>query len=307
MELPDAQTLEKIDFSLPKGGVITGRVIDEFGEPISDVQVTVERYQFVQGRRQLVNAGRSGSTNDIGEFRIFGLSPGQYYLSAALRHFQMGAETDDHSGYAPTYYPGASSPESAQKITIGLGETISDLTITLTPTRTARVSGTVTTSQGKPMPGMIMVVQRSGNGFMTSMGGRVLPDGTFAISGVAPGEYTLQANTGMGGDDVEFASADITVTGEDLAGVALIATKPVTVTGRVIVPPSALAAFQPAGQRVFASPVQSGPDVLRGGQSPWGGEGRPHVLDEGVSGQSSLLAQRARRSGERRSTCEPSG
>jgi hypothetical protein len=267
VELVDAQTIEKIDFSLPKGAVITGRVLDEFGEPITDVQVSVQRYQFMQGRRQLMNAGRSGSTNDIGEFRIFGLSPGQYYLSAVLRNFQMAA-TEDRSGYAPTYYPNALTPESAQKITVGLGETISDLTMTLTSARTARVSGTVVSSQGKPMPGMIMVVQRSGNGFMSSMGGRVLPDGTFSLSGVAPGEYTLQTNGGMGGDDPEFASADITVAGEDLAGVALVATKPVTITGRVIVPPSALAAFRPGEQRVFASPVQSGGMPFAPGNRP---------------------------------------
>ena len=258
VELLDTQTIEKIDFGLPKGAIITGHVLDEFGEPVTDVVVTAQRYQFTQGRRQLVTAGRSGSTNDIGEFRIFGLSPGQYYVSAVLRNFQMAA-TEDRSGYAPTYYPNAPTPESAQKIVVGLGETISDLTMTLTPARTSRVSGTVVSSQGKPMPGMIMLVQRSANGFMSSMGGRVLPDGTFSISGVAPGEYTLPSNGGMGGDDPEFAATDITVAGEDLAGVALIATKPVTVTGRVIIPSSVLTAFRPGEYSVYTNPVEPGP------------------------------------------------
>ena len=188
LEIGNAQTVEKVDFSLPKGSVITGRILDEFGEVMADVQVSVQRYQYMQGRRRLMNVGRTGTTNDIGEFRIFGLSPGQYYLSATLRNFQMGSETDDRSGYAPTYYPGSPNPETAQKITVGIGQTISDLAMTLTPTRTARVTGTALDSQGKPFPGMVMVVQRNGGMFMSSSAARVMPDGTFTMNGVAPGE-----------------------------------------------------------------------------------------------------------------------
>src|SRR5205807_824498 len=72
--------------ALPRGSVVTGRIVDEFGEPMPEVQVAAMRYQFIQGRRQLTPAGRFASTNDIGEFRLFGLSPGQYYLSATWRN-----------------------------------------------------------------------------------------------------------------------------------------------------------------------------------------------------------------------------
>jgi hypothetical protein len=268
LEIGNAQTVEKVDFSLPKGSVFTGRVVDEFGEAMADVQVAVMRYQFMQGRRRLTNAGRTGMTNDIGEFRIFGLAPGQYYLSATLRNMQMGTETEDRSGYAPTYYPGSPNPEAAQKITVGLGQTLSDLTMTLTPTRTARVTGSAFDSQGKPFPGMVMIVQRNGGMFMSNSAGRVMADGSFSINGVAPGEYTLQANGGgMGGDDPEFASVDVTVAGEDLSDVHLVATRPVTVTGRVIVDASAAASFRPANFSVFSNPFQQ--DVMfMGGSRP---------------------------------------
>src|SRR5690349_17062792 len=63
----DGQTVEKVDFVLPRGGVITGRILDEFGEPLADAQVSALRSQFVNGRRRLMNAGRMASTNDIGE------------------------------------------------------------------------------------------------------------------------------------------------------------------------------------------------------------------------------------------------
>jgi protocatechuate 3,4-dioxygenase beta subunit len=85
LEIGEGQTIERVDFGLPRGSLITGRVMDEFGEPATDVQVAALRYQFVQGRRQLVPAGRTVTTNDLGEYRVFGLPPGQYYVSATLR------------------------------------------------------------------------------------------------------------------------------------------------------------------------------------------------------------------------------
>ena len=45
-----------------------GRIFDEFGEPLSDVMVQPMRYQFVQGKRTLVGAGRQSTTDDNGEF-----------------------------------------------------------------------------------------------------------------------------------------------------------------------------------------------------------------------------------------------
>ena len=54
--------------------------------------------------------GRNSTTNDMGEFRVFGLSPGQYFLTASLRGggqpFYPNDNNDDRTGYAPTYYPG---------------------------------------------------------------------------------------------------------------------------------------------------------------------------------------------------------
>src|SRR5579862_8609364 len=76
VQLVDGQTLDKADFSLPRGSVITGRIVDDAGEPANEVQVSAMRYQYAQGRRQLVNTGRFGTTNDLGEYRLYCLSPG---------------------------------------------------------------------------------------------------------------------------------------------------------------------------------------------------------------------------------------
>jgi len=85
LDVADGQVLDKIDFSLPRGSVIAGRITDEFGDPIADAQVQAMRYQFTNGQRQLVNAGRTAVSDDIGQFRIFGLMPGEYIVRASVR------------------------------------------------------------------------------------------------------------------------------------------------------------------------------------------------------------------------------
>lgn len=67
LEVRNAQQLDKIDFTLPHGAIVTGRVVDETGEPAADVIVQVQRYAYQQGRRQLSPAGRTAQTNDIGD------------------------------------------------------------------------------------------------------------------------------------------------------------------------------------------------------------------------------------------------
>ena len=165
LELANGQTVERVDFKLPRGGIITGRILDEFGEPTSDVQVMAMRYQYIQGRRQLSPFGRPATTNDIGEYRIFALPPGQYFVSATYRGGQLAFDTqsDDRSGYAPTYYPNGASIADAQRVTIGVGQTVSDINFALSPTRLARVTGTAVDSDGKPLVGaMVMMMQVSG-------------------------------------------------------------------------------------------------------------------------------------------------
>lgn len=255
LEILEAQTVEKVDFALPRGGVITGRILDEFGEPLADVQVVAQRYQNVGGRRRLVPSGRPAQTNDIGEFRLFAIPPGQYYLSATLRNmFGMG-DSDDRSGYAPTYFPGTGNVSEAQKVTVGLGQIVSDLNMSLLPTRTSRITGTAVDSQGRPMMGMVMAVPR-GDSMMFTFGppGQIKPDGTFAISGLAPGNYMLQTN-GPNGPDGESAVTEITIGGDDIDGVRLVASKPSTASGRVVVDAGAAQALRPSLLRLMLQPV----------------------------------------------------
>jgi hypothetical protein len=256
LEVLEAQTVEKVDFALPKGGVITGRILDEFGEPLADTQVAAMRYQNMGGRRRLMPAGRAAMTNDIGEFRLFAIPPGQYYLSATLRNLGgMGADSDDRSGYAPTYFPGTANLAEAQRVTIGLGQTVSDVNMALMTTRTARISGTAVDSQGRPMMGFVFAMPR-GESMMMMFGApnQVKPDGTFSVGGLAPGTYVLQTQGGNSPDG-ESASTEITLGGDDITGVRLVGGKPSIASGRVIVDAGSSGSLQPSAIRLMVQPV----------------------------------------------------
>jgi len=266
LEILATQTVEKVDFALPKGAIITGRVLDEFGEPLPDAMVSVQRYQNMGGQRRLVPAGRTGMTNDIGEFRLFAIPPGQYYLSATLRPMGMG-DSDDRSGYASTYFPGTANMAEAQKVTVGLGQIVSDMNMALMPTRTSRITGTAVDSQGRPMMGMVMAMPR-GDQAMVMFGppGQIKADGSFVLGGLAPGRYMLQVRGGMGGDG-ESAYLDITLSGDDVTGLRLVGSKPSVVTGRVLVDPAAAQALRPSALRLMLQPVQTDM-MMMGGMPP---------------------------------------
>jgi protocatechuate 3,4-dioxygenase beta subunit len=264
LQILDNQTVDKLDFALPRGSVITGRVVDEYGEPISDVQIAPQRYQSIQGQRRLVPAGRQTSTDDMGEFRLFGIPPGQYYLSATWRSFNPNNE--DKTAYAPIYFPGTDNPAQAQRITLAVGQQVSDIVMALKPMRATRVSGTATGSDGRPMTGQIMVMACGGFGFNMSGGGPIQPDGTFSINGIAPGDYTLRAQSFGPGGPTEAASAKITATGQDISGLQLVGAKPSTASGRVVLDP-AVSASLPTALQLMIMPIEPGdPSMMMGSQ-----------------------------------------
>jgi len=273
LQILDNQTVEKLDVTLPRGSVITGRVVDEFGEPMSDVQIAPQQYQNFQGQRRLVPTGRQASTDDMGEFRLFGIPPGQYYLTATWR--STNPMNEDKTAYAPMYFPGTDNPAQAQRITLAVGQQVSDIVMALKPMRATRVSGTATLSDGRPMTGSIMVMSTGGFGFNLSGNGPIRPDGTFSVNGIAPGEYTLRAQSFGGPNmaDAETATVKITATGEDITDLRIVGAKPSIVSGRIVVDP-AVAAAMPQGLMVMPTPVEQGAMQM-------GGMGPARMADDG--------------------------
>ena len=274
IELADKQSLDNADISMPRGSVIAGRIVDEFGDAIPDVSVTAMRQTWQNGRRRLVpSPGRVAQTNDLGQFRIYGLPPGEYYVSGTLRGANdlmemdlmvvTGASTNagptasaPKSGYAPTYYPGTPNVAEAQRITLAAGQESPSADFALVAVRLAKVSGIVIGSDGKPLEGSqvsAVPANRDFGGLLGQSSARTAKDGSFTLNSVPPGDYTLQARSVQvitstqgdnvmvfratsigGGGDSESGSTPLAVAGEDVSGILLTTSKGGNATGTVV-------------------------------------------------------------------------
>ncbi|MGE5357929.1 MAG: MSCRAMM family protein [Bacteroidales bacterium] len=263
--------------TLQRAGAIGGRVLDEYGEPIANVSVQVWRRQSIQGVKRLVGAGSSnGGTNDLGQYRVFGLQPGTYYVSASARP-EGGSDVEalDRSGYAPTYYPGTASVGEAQAIELVAGQDAAGIDFMLTVARMGRVSGTVIGASGQRTGNLGVSAQLVTSGgpmnSTYSSGGQVQQDGTFVLNNLPPGDYVLTARSygggrGGGQGEMEFGQARVHVVG-DVTGVVLQMLQGSTLSGQVVY--DGAASSRAGAQRVSiaATPADPYDNVGTGGAS----------------------------------------
>ena len=237
LQLGDKQAAENIDFTLPRTGVISGRITDELGEPIANVTVYAMRSMWFEGQRKLVPAsGPRTVTDDDGEYRMRGLNPATYYVMAVSNDTwtQSAGDRQDVMSYAPTYHPGATLASEARAVAVGVGQRLSSVDIALVPGRAARLAGIARDSQGRPLQNVFVEQSFRGPGgaSFSSIGNpSVNPDGTFVIRNVPPGEYALDASAIGSAESVRYP---IVVTGEDVDGITLTATSGWRVSGHLI-------------------------------------------------------------------------
>lgn len=179
--------------ALIRGGAIFGRVLDEFGDPSIGTRVQVMRIRSESGGRRMVPVGAGDLTDDTGAFRLYGLPPGDYYVSAST------GLIDAVKRDPPVYYPGTTNIADAQPITLAAGaETSADFQIAEV-VRGALVSGVVLNSSGGPAPGAMVnlssntISNTPGAQNMVMLHADAAPDGSFSIQNVPPGPYTLTA------------------------------------------------------------------------------------------------------------------
>jgi hypothetical protein len=269
LQLGDGQQLKGIDFRLPRGSVIAGQILDEDGEPMPGVMVRVMRYQYLQGERRLAPAG-AGQTDDKGQFRVWGLMPGEYYVNAIARNagaggrfaafggpggfpggfpgvggrgglgggrggFAQPPDDEDQLAYAPTYYPGVPSADEAKPITVGLSQEVLDINFNLQLVRTSRISGHVTNPDGTPTTSgnVNLATDAPGRAQVgANFGSRIDWDGAFSIVNVPPGRYVLRAR-GNDSETPQYAAQPVSVNGRDVDDLTVVLTPGATVSGTV--------------------------------------------------------------------------
>lgn len=211
---------------------ISGRVVDEYGDPVQRVAVQLEP---VAGGAQIdpFTGWQSNSTDDRGEFHMVA-SPGRYYLKAPnfpdQHEYAPEIRTDGTSAapYVATYYPSAAGTSAASVVQAAPGQDIAGLEIRLTrQTAAAGVGSTFTISgivTGAPNNTMASVFLRHGESpgqMYDSQGGNTGPDGKFVFRGLQPGSYRLSAHCSSGKTYLQSLPVDLTLGSSDQANVQL--------------------------------------------------------------------------------------
>ena len=263
LQIGAEQIVDNTDFTLPRAGSIAVRVLDDAGEPMAGAIVWAMRPIFVEGRRQLAIAdGGFETTDDTGEFRLTGLTPGTYYLRAWTRETWTVVVDGRRQlmGFAPTFHPGVPSANDARGVEVGVGQQVRAPDLMMITTRPARISGIALSSAGQPLNARLVGLQirflgaaggGRGGGGMNVATAPLAPDGTFTLRDVPAGEYELTASSGnVRNGEGETARAIVVVDGTDIDDVRLVATAGWSASGRFVTEEGTAPPFPPAQANV---------------------------------------------------------
>jgi hypothetical protein len=250
--LAEGQRLTNLTFRMPRGAVITGRVIDLNGQPAARAHVRVLRssVDWRTGLREFLGWDDT-ETDDRGIYRVYGLPPGDFVVSATTTDDQadfrvpssaewrwVDAQLKGPTGapstpeppvasrtmaYAPVFFPGTPDQASAGVLTLTTAEERAGIDIPLALVPTAKVEGEIHAPDGIAPAGVTIRLYRaaeSGAGAVAA--GNTTSDtaGRFVFRGIPPGAYvvvTRGRSTGApnSAPTVTWAMRDITVAGQD--------------------------------------------------------------------------------------------
>jgi len=303
---------------LTKGSVLTGTVRDANGQPVQGVTITALRYTYNQltGEVALGTDVLPTTTDDRGVYRVWGLPAGNFIVMAtpsmgsgrgATTEIQQLTTNDvaraiaaareratgpppvtpplPRVNYAPVFSPG--TPDVAQATPIALKESEErvgvDISVRLF--RTARITASVRTGDGSPMPATVQVTltPAGAQGYLLearSAGRKVAnvdAQGKVLFTDVGPGRYTVMINTarpvGRGlvnappPTSALWAQADVNVDGADIS-LDLVLQQAMKSTGRLIFQGTSPPPNDPSGLQVFLVPPGAGGNLSAG---PLGG------------------------------------
>ena len=202
VNLSAGQAAKGTVFRLVPGGTVSGRVTGSNGEPVVNIEVSLLRTMYdPEGRKTMSQAGLT-QTNDRGEYRLFWITPGRYYLSAVSSTRPVPGFPFNPSNvtnkYPRTFYPSSTDVASASPIDIQPGGEMSGMDFRLSEQPTYRIRGRIVNSQtGQPVPRGVSIgisprdpVVNAGSSFSSPPYNPV--DGTFELRDVPSGSYVIR-------------------------------------------------------------------------------------------------------------------
>lgn len=262
LELKPAEKSDRGDLRLPRGGVIAGRIVDAFGEAVVGTDVRALRYEFLTPGEGRFGYVRHAATNDLGEYRIYGLPPGRYFVGVGMavadlaeRIGQSGGTirvVPSRGGMSATFYPDTASVSDATPVAVEAGGEIRGIDFAQLAVPLATLAGSVTNERGQPASGVVVMLNPARrDGVLLPFPSMVEPDagGRFSMANIPPGDYRLDIVSkarleaiGTTGSSAarpavpdEFASVPITVAGQDIEDTAIRTARGFDVAGRLVV------------------------------------------------------------------------
>jgi hypothetical protein len=236
LDLTPGKNVSGLAFHLLPPGVITGTVYDEDGDPVAGARVSAMRVAGGSTHRRLGGEG-SGQTNDLGEYRIWGLTPGKYLVAATYQPPQSfsGQRTDEV--YLPTFHPSTPDSSQASVVEVEAGAEASGMDVDLRQAHAVMVRGRIMVDAPvKSLRGIyVSLVPRASEGgySLSNYGGSVQSDsGDFEIRGVPPGPYDITAFWNDGRRQLG-ARVPVEVSSANLEGVTLVLGSPILLTGTI--------------------------------------------------------------------------
>jgi hypothetical protein len=242
VNLDEGEAREKIDFALIRGGVMTGKVIDDEGAPLIARRVQLYRVdeQGQKGYYEGPFMNEMFETDDRGVYRLFGLPPGRYIISAGGEG--GGNPTRGGGGkFALTYHPDTTDEKQARVIEIKEGSDVTDIDIRFGSARkTYEAAGRVVDREtGKPVPRINVsgwsIVEAGGSSSVFSTTAIADLQGAFKLSGLPPGRYQAEAMDGLGETGYTSDPVDFEITNDNVSGVEVKVFLGASVSGIVVI------------------------------------------------------------------------
>ncbi len=244
LTLAAGQKMADLIFRLQKYAAISGRVTDEDGDPVQYAYVEAVRRAKRRGK-VIAESTAQSLTNDLGEYRLFNLRPGQYclraspdsserYLAAAVDQQGAASGAKTTNSYVVTYYPEVADFSRASAIELNAGDEIPSMDFSLIRNRTYKIRGQIVNlSESNSGPATGVNATSEDGSHSIGLHSTVNPNGSFEISGLAPGNYLL---TAYGRDDGRISArgfARVAVVDADVDSIRLEIKRGAEIHGRV--------------------------------------------------------------------------